>query len=203
MKITAIKKQARRGDRFSIYAGDTYLFSLGESELLRSGIHLNQELTDAQLKSLQETAALDKAYDRVLLLIARRQRSEWEIDTYLKQKGYSEELRNKLRNKLRNSGYINDRRFAEAWVRNRRLLKSTSKRRLTQELRQKRVADSVIKETLEQDEADELDILRNLVARKRKQTRYQDDQKLMQYLIRQGYNYGDVRAVLEKDTSQQ
>ena len=82
---------------------------------------------------------------------------------------------------------------------NRRLLKSISKRRLAQELRQKRISDDIIQTALNNDEADELGVLRELIAKKRLQTRYQDDLKLMQYLSRQGFSYGDIKTVLEED----
>jgi len=41
--------------------------------------------------------------------------------------------------------------------------------------------------------------LRELIAKKRQQSRYQDKLKLMQYLSRQGFGYGDIKTVLEED----
>jgi regulatory protein len=98
--------------------------------------------------------------------------------------------------RLRDRGYINDAEFARRWVENRRLLKATSKRRLAQELRQKRISDEIINQTLEADETDELEVLKDLVERKRKQTKYQDDLKLMQYLARQGFSYNLIKTAL-------
>ena len=93
---------------------------------------------------------------------------------------------------------LNDLGFARAWVQNRRLLRPTSKRKLQQELRAKRVADDIITQVLEEDETEENDILKELVAKKRQQAKYKnDDLKLMQYLARQGFSYGDIKAALE------
>ena len=102
-------------------------------------------------------------------------------------------------------GYVDDYKFAEAWVYSRRLLKATSRRKLQQELRQKRVADEIINRVLADDETDEGQVLQAVVERKRKQSRYQDPMKLMQYLMRQGYNYEDVKSAvmsLETDNEQ-
>jgi regulatory protein len=93
-------------------------------------------------------------------------------------------------------GYVDDLDFATRWVENRRLLKSTSRRRLAQELRQKRIKDDVIEQVLEQDETDEKDVLRELVKKKRRQ--YPDKLKLMQYLTRQGFDYGVVRDTVDE-----
>lgn len=197
MRITDIKQQIRRQDRYSVYADGKYLFSFGESELLNTHLHIGQELSEAELEELRDRAVLDKAYDRTLNLISRRRRSEWEIRQYLKRKDYQDEIIEKTLNKLSESGYVNDFAFARAWVENRRLLKATSKRRLSQELRAKRVADEVIQQALEDDETDDKDILKKLVDKKRQQTRYQDDLKLMQYLSRQGYSYGDIKSAIQ------
>lgn len=198
MKITNIKQQVKRADRYSIYIDSKYAFSFGESELLNSRLHINQEVTEAELEGLKDKAVLDKAYDRALNYISLRQRSEWEIREYLKRKDYPPALVDNILNKLSISNYVDDLAFARAWVNNRRLLKAISQRRLSQELRAKRVSDENIKLALSEDETDEAEVLKDLVAKKRRQTRYQDNLKLMQYLARQGYNYDDIKAAMNQ-----
>lgn len=196
MKITDIKQQVKRAGRYSIYIDGKYLFSFSENELLNLRLKIGQEYNQEELEDLKKTAVEDKAYMRSLDLIARRQRSEWELRDYLKRKDYDSETTEKIVNRLCEAGYIDDKKFAEAWLSNRRLLKATSKRKLRLELKQKRVSDEVINEVLAEDETDEQEVLRQLVAKKRQQSRYQDEQKLMAYLMRQGYNYDDVKSVL-------
>ncbi len=196
MKITAIKQQVKRADRYSIYVDEKYSFSFGESELLASHLRLNQELSQQELEELRNKAVLDKAYDRSLNLISRRQRSEWELAHYLRGKEYEPGVIEATCSRLRERGYLNDAKFAGAWIRNRRMLKPTSKRRLSQELRAKRVSDEVIAEALGLDETDEMEVLRELVLKKRKLLRFHDDQKLMQYLARQGYSFDDIKSSL-------
>jgi len=198
MTITDIKQQVKRADRYSIYGDKKYIFSLSESELLGIGLKIGQEFTDAELEDLKQTAVLDKAYDRALSMVARRPRSVWEMQQYLKRKEYEQEVIEQTLGKLSNKNYLNDEAFATAWVASRRLLKNTSKRRLTQELRAKRVSDEIVRAVLEADDTDEQEVLRQLIERKRSQTRYQDEQKLMQYLVRQGYNYSDIKSVLSE-----
>lgn len=198
MKITDIKQQVKRADRYSIYGDEKYIFSLSENELLSLGLRVGQEFSDNELEELKQTALLDKAYDRALNLVAMRPRSAWEMEQYLKRKDYDKLVIEQVLNKLSDKGYLNDEAFAKAWVESRRLLKNTSKRRLTQELRSKRVPDDIIQLVIEADDTDEQEVLRQLIERKRTQSRYQDEQKLMQYLVRQGYNYGDIKAVLSE-----
>jgi regulatory protein len=199
MKITSIKQQVKRRERYSIFVDDKYAFSLSENALLDQKITIGLEITKSELDSFKEASKLDKAYNLVLAYVARRARSEWELRDYFRRKEIDEEAGELILARLRDFGYVNDLNFARSWVDNRRLLKPVSRRRLMLELRQKHVADDIARQVLEEDETTDRDTLKQLVERKRKQTRYQDDQKLMQYLVRQGYSYTDVKAVLHSE----
>lgn len=196
-KVTDIKQQVKRQDRYSVFIDDKYSLSLSENELMQSGIKLNKEYTEVELEQLKQTAILDKAYMRSLDMLSRRARSEWELRDYLRRKDYEPDVIDQIINRLKKSQYIDDYIFARAWVDNRRLLKATSKRKLSQELKQKRVEQSVIDEVLEEDDTDELAVIRELIVKKRTQSRYQDDQKLIAYLLRQGFSYGDVKEAIK------
>ncbi len=200
MKITDIKQQVKRQDRYSIYVDGKYMFSFSQNELLNLGLRIGQEFTKTELEELQKTAIEDKAYTRSLDLIARRARSEWEVRDYLKRKDYEPDVIDKTVKRLKDIAYLDDLMFASAWVNTRRILRSTSRRKLTAELKQKRVREDIIKEVLEQDKTNEPEVIKEIIIRKRKQSRYQDNEKLMAYLMRQGFNYGDIKeALLESD----
>ncbi|HEY5668287.1 MAG TPA: RecX family transcriptional regulator [Candidatus Saccharimonadales bacterium] len=198
MKITNIKQQAKRSDRYSVYVDGKYSFSLSESELLGQGLASGQELDAQRLSELKEASGNDKAYGNALRYVALRPRSEWELRTYLKRKNVEEPVADTIMERLQRIGLLDDQAFATAWVTNRRLLKSVSKRRLALELKQKHVPETIIDQVLREDETDERDALRELVAKKRR--KYTDQTKLMQYLARQGFGYDDIKTVLGEET---
>lgn len=200
MKITAIKQQVRRQGRYSIYVEGKYAFSLSDTALLESKLVVGQDLSEAEVGELKQKSADDKLYNNALAYVMLRPRSRWEMDQYLRRKKASPTLTAEILNKLSINGLLNDEAFARSWIANRRLLKSTSRRRLMQELRAKRVPEAVARQALEEDVTDERSVLMSLIVRKRKQSRYQDDQKLMQYLAGQGFSYGDIKAALESVT---
>ncbi|HEX5798082.1 MAG TPA: RecX family transcriptional regulator [Candidatus Saccharimonadales bacterium] len=202
MKITDIKQQAKRQDRYSVFVDGKYSFPLSEEELLAQDLKIGQEFNKAELEAIKDEAVIDKGAYRVLDLISRRPRSRWEIEDYLKRKNYKPEEVEKIIKKINKKGYIDDLSFAKRWIENRRLLKSTSKLKLRMELRQKRVEEEFIQRALENDEADDQEVIKDLIAKKRSQTRYQDEKKLIAYLARQGFNYSDIKDAL-KDTEQQ
>lgn len=196
MQISAIKQQVKRHDRYSVYVDGKYAFSLSEGALIEQGLASGQELDPQRFKALKEAAGLDKAYGNALRYVAMRPRSEWELKDYFRRKGIDDEAAKQVTERLRDLGLLNDLAFARAWLANRRLLKSTSQRRLKLELRQKHVPDEVIAQVLDEDEADERSVLAELIAKKH--GRYPDKQKFMQYLARQGFSYDDIKAALDE-----
>jgi regulatory protein len=198
-KVTDIKQQVKRQGRYSVFIDEKYSFSLSENELMKSGIRIGREFSKVELEDLQNTATMDKAYMRSLDLLSRRARSEWEMRDYLKRKEYEQDIIDKIIVKLNEAGYIDDYKFASSWVENRHLLKSISQRKLWQELKQKHIADEIINEVLAMDETDEQETLKILIEKKRSQTRYQDDKKLIAYLAGQGFRYDDIKSTMSVD----
>lgn len=193
MKITDIKQQVKREGRYSIFVDKKYDFALTANELLNFGLKIGDEFTSEEYNRLKQKAVIAKAYDQAIGQLARRPRSEWELRDYLKRKEYSSGVVDNVIEKLRVKKYVDDFAFAQSWVRNRRLLKSTSKRKLTMELKTKRVSDDVISDVISEDVTDEQEVLKELIKRKQQQTRYQDIQKLTSYLLRQGFDYQDIK----------
>lgn len=198
MKITKIETQVKAHGRYSVFVDNKFEFGLSELALINSGIKVGQDVSAKDLEKFKQESSLDKMYGRLLDLLARRPRSEWELRDYLNRKKVDSSNIDELLNRISNSGYINDESFAKRWIESRRLLKSTSIRKLTMELRQKRISDEIITKALSLDETDEQEVLKELIAKKRTQTRYQDDVKLMQYLARQGFGYDDIKCVMNE-----
>ena len=199
MKITAIKAQVKREGRYSIFVDDKYAFSLSAEGLPDAHLVTGQELSQVDVTDYKRLSQEDKAYNLALAYVARRMRSEGELHDYFRRKQYAPELAEQLLAKLRRLHFVDDVEFAKRWVENRRRLKATSTKKLRLELRQKRVNSDVIQAVLTEDETDEHQLLRDLVEKKRRISRYQDDQKLMMYLARQGFTYDDIKAALARD----
>ncbi len=197
MKITKIEAQVKTKGRFSVFVDGKFVFGLSENGLLSSGIKLGQEIDETEMKRLKKLSDTDKLYSMALHLIARRPRSKKELQDYLYRKTKSEEESTEILNMLSNASLVDDEDFARRWVESRRFLKPISTRKLTLELRQKGINSEIINRVLSADQTDELAVLKQLVAKKRTQSRYQDDLKLMQYLTRQGFSYQDIREALK------
>ena len=91
--------------------------------------------------------------------------------------------------------YVDDRRFAQFWLENRDQRKGTSLRRLRQELMQKGVDPDIIEAVMRGSDRNDATELKKVIEKKAK--RYDDEQKLVQYLVRRGFSYDDVQRALQ------
>lgn len=198
MKITAIKSQVKNPERVSIYVDEKYAFSLNHAQLLEQKLHSGLELTDARLAELKHISDFGKAYERALMYVMLRPRSVREVQQYARRKQWSPEDTQAIIDKLQSKRYLNDASFAKAWVRSRQLTKAMSTRRLRLELKQKGVSDEDITAALTEAEYDEQAALKAIIDKKRKLTRFaNDEQKLMQYLARQGFSFDQIKDALQ------
>lgn len=91
-------------------------------------------------------------------------------------------------------GYIDDEKFARYYVENRFVKKGVSTRRLKMELQQKGVANDIIERVMSESDRDEADELQKMYAKKR--LKY-NDEKLIEYLCRQGFSYDMVKQLVD------
>ncbi len=208
MKITALKVQVRDKNRVSVFVDGSYSFSLDITQVAELGIKSGKEYDEAELAALKDESQFGKLYTRSLEYVLTRPRSQREMRDYLYRKtrstrtkegavkeGVSVELTERVFARLAEKGYLNDEKFAQFWVENRNLRKGTSMRKLQAELRAKGVDTAIIERTLADVERTDSQEIEKIIAKKA--GRYDDQQKLIAYLARQGFSYDDIKQALQ------
>src|SRR5487761_1842648 len=102
MKITAILRQIKRQDRYSVFVDQKYTFSLSEGALLTSKLANGQTISQEELNQYKNLSSDDKLYNMALKLVLARPKTEGELRFYLKRKGASPALIDSILNKLTN-----------------------------------------------------------------------------------------------------
>ncbi len=197
--VTAIKQQKRSDSRYSVYLDENYAFALSDLDLSTSGLRVGTVLTEAEVEEFKKSAEQSKVYGLALSFLSFRNRSRQEMADYLRRKEVPPTEIEAVITRLIQGRLINDEQFASAWVANRMSLRTRSKRRLEQELQAKGVPRDDIAAALDEvsDEAELAGVV-SVIERKRGQSQYQDPQKLMAYLARQGYPYDLIKKALEQ-----
>ena len=212
MKITALKTQVRDKNRINVSVDGKYRLSLDMTQVIELGMRVGLELTEEELLSIEEESQYGKLYMRALEYVLMRPRSMREMRDYLYRKtrdtrtktgdirkGVSKELTERVFDRLHEKGYLNDEKFAQFWVENRNLRKGSSTRKLQSELSAKGVSSEITERIFSQSERSDTEEIKKVIAKKAK--RYDDSQKLIAYLARQGFRYDDIKQALE-DTNE-
>lgn len=137
--------------------------------------------------------------ERALDLLSRRDHSERELFRKLREKGADPSELPELLEQLRSWGYLDDRRFAENFVRYR-AGKAWGKKRYSQELLQRGVRAGIVEEVL--NSSPELsdraldEKLSNLV--ERELDRGRSPEKITASMLRRGFHAAQVREAVRR-----
>lgn len=207
MKITSVTAQQKDKNRVNIMVDGVYRFSLDIFQVGELGIKTGKEYSEEELIALEQESQFGKLYARTLEYCLMRPHSAREIKDYLYKKtrdsrkkdgsvkkGILPEITHRVFDRLFEKGYIDDKKFAKFWVENRNLSKGASKRKIISELRAKGVGQNDIEQALAGSARNDQDELEKIIAKKRK--RYDDEQKFIAYLARQGFSYDDIKKAL-------
>ena len=219
MEVTDLKQGVKNPDRVNVFIDGAFSFSLDVSQVVDYKIKIGKKLTSEELDELKRASDFGKAYQRTLEWVLVRPRSVRELKDYLKRSEYKKEMEERkkewqakddVRKKKRiqrekvdysdivmkriiERGYVDDKKFAEWYVQNRFVKKGVSKKRLEMELAGKGVSGDIINEAI--DGRDDEEEIRKVVLKKR--AKY-DDEKLIQYLCRQGFSYELAKKVVKE-----
>lgn len=211
-RITDIKQAVKNENRVNIFVNGKYAFSLDVAQVVDLKIKKGQIITDADLEKYKNASEFGKLYQRTLEWVLVRPRSIREVRDYLFKKSIQPirskdpetqktvlkkptidrtQFTDRIIERLIEKGYLDDERFAKYYVENRFVKKGISKKRLQLELAKKGVAKEVIDQVL--DIRNDEEEIKKIIAKKA--NRY-DEEKLINYLIRQGFPFETVRSLV-------
>lgn len=193
-KITQAKKTK---NRFHIYVErnkkEEYAFSVSEDLLVNEQLLKGKELSEADIGRLRKKDDADKAMQKSLNYLSYRMRSETEVTSYLKDLEVGDEDIDDIMQRLRKLDFLDDRRFAESYVRTKRDTGKKGPMLIEQELMQKGISKALIHKALEE-YPEELQLEHAVKMVEKKQTSYKKEgpkkkeQKLMQFILQRGFS---------------
>jgi len=196
-RITALRVQRRNRNRVNVYLDGRFAFGLAAIEAAR--LRVGQVLSDEDIARLRQRDTAERAAGRALDFLSYRPRSEAEIRERLTER-YDPETAGEVLERLRRSGLVDDREFARYWVQNRLEHNPRGAVALRQELYQKGVDESAIEEALAEYDEEEAAARAAETARRKLRGLPPDvfRRRLTDYLLRRGFSYGVVRAVVQQ-----
>ena len=145
-----------------------------------------------------------EAYLQLAALCAQAEHCQQEMRDKMRRWELDETAQNRIIARLVKERYIDDERYARAFVKDKIRYNKWGRRKVQQALWQKRIDSDIQQRVLDEiDEKEYLDVLRPLLKQKRKSIRaasdYELNQKLVRFALGRGFGFDIIRQCLNVD----
>lgn len=143
-----------------------------------------------------------EAYLALAALCAQAEHCQWEMLEKMRRWELPDEAQARVMERLVKERYVDDERYARAFVKDKVRYNKWGRRKVEQALWQKRIDEDIRQQVLDEvDEEEYLAVLRPLLKQKRKSTKAQSDyelnQKLMRFAIGRGFTFDIIRQCID------
>ncbi len=144
------------------------------------------------------------AYLTLAALCAQAEHCQYEMLEKMRRWELPEDEQARVMQRLVSERYVDDERYAQAFVKDKIRYNKWGRRKVEQELWQKRIDEDIRKRVLNEVDDDEyLSVLRPLLKQKRKSIKansdYELNQKLMRFAISRGFTFDIIRQCIDVD----
>jgi len=145
-----------------------------------------------------------EAYLTLAALCARSEHCQWEMLEKMRRWELDAETQARVMSRLVKERYVDDERYARAFVKDKVRYNKWGRRKVEQALWQKRIDDDIRERVLDEvDEEEYLNVLRPLLKQKRKSIKAENDyelnQKLVRFALGRGFTYDIIRQCIDVD----
>ena len=145
-----------------------------------------------------------EAYLQLAALCAQAEHCQQEMRDKMRRWELDETVQNRIVARLVKERYIDDERYARAFVKDKIRYNKWGRRKVQQALWQKHIDTDIQQRVLDEiDEKEYLDILRPLLKQKRKSIKAESDyelnQKLVRFALGRGFGFDIIRQCLNVD----
>ena len=145
-----------------------------------------------------------EAYLQLAAICAQAEHCEQEMRDKMKRWELDETVQNRIIERLIKERYIDNERYARAFVKDKIRYNKWGRRKVQQGLWMKRIDANIQQQVLDEiDEKEYLDVLRPLLKQKRKSIKassdYELNQKLVRFALGRGFTFDIIRQCLDVD----
>ena len=143
-----------------------------------------------------------EAYLQLAALCAQAEHCQQEMRDKMRRWELDETVQNRIIDRLIKERYVDDERYARAFVKDKIRYNKWGRRKVQQALWQKRIDADIQQRVLDEiDEKEYLDVLRPLLKQKRKSIRaandYELNQKLARFALSRGFTFDLIRQCMD------
>ncbi len=145
-----------------------------------------------------------EAYLTLTVLCANAEHCQWEMTEKMRRWELSDEAQARIMERLVKERYVDDLRFARAFVKDKVRYNKWGRRKVEQSLWQKHIDETVRQQVLDEVDDDEyIRVLRPLLHQKRRSTKassdYELNMKLIRFAISRGFTMDIIKQCINVD----
>lgn len=191
--------------REKVFLDGNAAFVLYGGELSRYGIREDAEVSEELYERILKEVLLKRAQARSLYILKSMDKTEAQMRQKLKEGTYPEEVIEEVIGWLYGFHYLDDRRYAENYVSQKK--SSKSRKQLMLDLKRRGISKTLAEEVLEsEEEEDETALIRQWMEKKHIDPGTKDPkerQKMWQFLARKGFRSEDIRRAFQVENEWQ
>lgn len=195
MKITKLEVQKNDKNRVNLYVDDEFYSGIPAELVYLEHLKTGLEIDEKDLKKIIFENEKSKAMSRVTKYIGSSLKTQKQIRDYLRKKEYSEDTIKFVMSKLVEYNYIDDKKYAQAYVLT--YGKKYGKLKLKSQLKVKGVSEEIIECVLEDNKVDSIESVASKYL-KNKVMSYEVCQKLFRFLYSRGYEFDEINSYINK-----
>ncbi len=198
MQVTKVEEVTKT--KWKVELDGQFAFVLYKKELSRFGIEQDGELSEEVYEQIKKDVVLKRAKLRAMHLLTDMARTESQLKEKLKRNMYPDDVIIQAIDYVKSFGYINDEQYTENFILSK--METKSKKEIYALLLRKGLTSEQIDRAFEScyERNTEQEAIRQLIRKRRVDILHASEQelhKLYGYLARKGFQYEDIRQVIQ------
>lgn len=197
MKIESFKKVST--NKYKLIFSDQSYLTVYEDVVVKNNLLINKEIDIEKIKKANNEIDI---YYQALSYLNKKMRSIFELKKYLNSKDYSAKSVEVTINQLKTEGYLNDLKYAEAFVNDRVNLSNEGPYKIKNDLESHQIDIDIIEKVISKIKPQDLEEkIKRIIAKNLKANKKYNGQvlkmKILNKFINLGYNMDQVISLLE------
>ena len=117
--MQVLKYEYLKKDKYNVYLSTGEVLELSSNVITRHELLLKKEITTEEYNNIIKEEEIENVKEVAIKYISIRLRSIKEIEDYLKKKGYETSIIQAVKETLLQEGYLDDNRFAKAYIKDK------------------------------------------------------------------------------------
>ena len=197
-KITC-REELDNGKRYRVRFNDEKFIEINAEDYFRLYLYEKESLTKEEYDHITEKIIFSQAKKKAIDYISFKKRTTGEVRKKLEESGFQGDIIDHTILYYEKEEYLDDEKYCEKFIAEKRKLKPCSKKEMVYMLSQKGVNDAIIQKAIENAGIDETEVIKSIYNKKFKNAdlnNYKDTVKIMRYFANKRFEPESIENLI-------